>query len=129
MWSSDSSDMMGAETLVREAAWLPRPTTGFRARVLVEASRTHRRCQTIERMQMVTVALLAATLLFCLPGYYAELRGAAVPVAAGYSPGYSANTSLSKARGWMLADDYEWGLVQAALMTRSQSARIVQGLL
>jgi len=126
MWSSEQTDLEMTEALVRDAAWLPQPTTMFRARVLATVTQQQKQSRWWEHCQYAASFVIAASLLWFLPGTVRTLQEvpAATSVVIIERP---ATTSASK--GWTLIDDYEWGLVQAALAKQSHSAGLIHGLL
>jgi len=126
MWSSEENDLAMTEALIRDAAWMPQPTSVFRARVLSTANQQQRQSRRIEHFQILATLTLAASLLWCLPSWLpSELpaHSSATEMAA------EARSPVTHARGWSLVDDYEWGLVQAALAKKSHSAVLIHGLL
>jgi hypothetical protein len=126
MWSSEENDLTMTEALIRDAAWMPQPTSVFRTRVLSTASQQQRQSRRVERIQILTTLTLAASLLWCLPGWLpteSSLLPSSTDVAS------ESGAPVVHARGWLLVDDYEWGLVQAALAKKSHSAVLIRGLL
>jgi hypothetical protein len=126
MWSSDETDVSATEALIRDAAWMPQPTTVFRARVLSTVAKEQRQSRRSERLKVLTTLALAATVLWCLPGW---LPTTSVSTSGSPAATMEASESVLSARGLSLMDDYEWGLVQAALAKKSHSAVLIQGLL
>jgi hypothetical protein len=122
MWSNEELDV---EACVRSAERLPQPSLSFRNRVLDEALRVRHRSLSLHRIQTLTSSFLAASLLLFLPGYYHTLRNPSGTAAAGSSRTVATLPTPSLAT----ADAYEWGLVQAALADRNESARIIRGAL
>jgi hypothetical protein len=126
MWSSEENDLAMTEALIRDAAWMPQPTSVFRTRVLSTAIQQQWQARRIERVQILTPLTLAASLLWLLPGWLST-ESAILPSSAGIVS--EEGTPVGHARGWSLVDDYEWGLVQAALAKKSHSAVLIHGLL
>lgn len=126
MWSSEENDLATTEALIRDAAWMPQPTSVFRTRVLSTARQQQRQSRRIERIQILTTLTLAASLLWCLPGWL-PTESSILPSSSGVAS--EIDTPASPSRGWSLGDDYEWGLVQAALTKKSNSAVLIRGLL
>ncbi len=126
MWSSEQSDLATIEALVQDAAWLPQPTGVFRARVLATVTQDRRQSRWRERCQYAATVAIAATMMWFLPG--------SIPTLQDVRPASSVTVLQSPApattsRSWTLIDDYEWGLVQAALAKQSHSAGLIHGLL
>jgi len=125
MWSNDELDVEGC---VRAAERLPQPSLTFRTRVLDEALRVRHRSLSLHRIQTLTSSFLAASLLLFLPGYYHTLRNPiGWPSPTAVSSSWTVATLPTPSLG--TADAYEWGLVQAALADRDESARIIRGAL
>ncbi len=127
MWSSEEHNELSlTESLIRDAAWMPQPTTVFRARVLSTVAQQQQQSRRKERLQVLVALTLAATILWCLPGWLPSATNVVSPATGIHAESHEAATG---ARGWSLIDDYEWGLVQAALAKQSHSAVLIQGLL
>ncbi len=125
MWSSEQSDLEMTEALVRDAAWLPQPTTVFRNRVLTTVAQQQKQARWWERCQYAASLVIAASLLWFLPGMMQTLQeGRPTAVVTTERP-----DSVPTVKPWTLIDDYEWGLVQAALAKQSHSAGLIHGLL
>ncbi len=122
MWQTDNSEPTSAEEWIASVASLPKPTPGFRARVLESAFQAQRHSMSWQRVQTLTTSLLAATLLLCLPGYYHRLRD---PLPASPPAGSALNLPML-ATGLSGSDSFEWALVESALAARSHSARVLQ---
>lgn len=126
MWSSEENDLAMTEALIRDAAWMPQPTSVFRTRVLSTAIQQQRQARRVERLQIFVTLTLAASLLWCLPGLLPTdslIRPSSVGVSS------ESGAPVVHARGWSLVDDYEWGLVQAALAKKSHSTVLIHGIL
>lgn len=126
MWSSEENDLAMTEALIRDAAWMPQPTSVFRTRVLSTAIQQQRQSRRIERVQILTTLTLATSLLWCLPGWL-PTESSVLPSSTGVAS--ESGASAGHARGWSLVDDYEWGLVQAALAKKSHSTVLIHGIL
>ena len=115
------------EALVRSAAWMPQPTQRFRTHVIASATTIVQQNQRRHRWQQTISTGLAASLLFLLPSLFWDWQRpflSNAPLAA--QPAFSATALPASVR---VADDYEWSLVQAALLTRSESSRMLRGAL
>ncbi len=126
MWSSEQADLEMTEALVREAAWLPQPTTVFRNRVLITIAQQRKQSRWWERGQYAASVMIAASILWLLPATFQTLQD--VPSVTSTVQVHRPVTAPT-AKSWTLIDDYEWGLVQAALAKQSHSAGLIHGLL
>jgi hypothetical protein len=130
MWWNDEQPLSDVEACLRAADKVSQPSLAFRTRVLDEALTVRHRSLSLHRIQTLTSSFLAASLLLFLPGYYHSLRSplprtltTPTAVASAWSTEALPSPSL------LAADAYEWGLVQAALAERDQSARALRGSL
>ncbi len=126
MWSSEQTELEMTEALVREAAWLPQPTTVFRNRVLATVAQQQKQSRWWERCQYAASMVIAASILWFLPGTMQTLQD--VPPATSVVT-IERPATAPASKGWTLIDDYEWGLVQAALAKQNHSAGLIHGLL
>lgn len=125
--TSMSGTESAVEALVRSAVWMPQPTERFRTHVLATATTIVQQNQRRQRWQQTVSTGLAASLLFLLPSLFWDWQRpflSNAPLAA--QPSFSAAVLPASVR---VADDYEWSLVQAALLTRSESSRMLRGAL
>lgn len=126
MWSSEQSDQEMTEALIRDAAWLPQPTTVFRNRVLTTVAQQQKQSRWWERCQYAATVIIAASILWVLPATFQTLPDVPPVTSTVHVPRPS---HAPAARSWTLIDDYEWGLVQSALAKQSHSAGLIRGLL
>lgn len=126
MWSTEESDLEETEALIRDAAWMPQPTSVFRARVLTTVAQEQWQSRRLERLQWLSLLTLAASLLWCVPSVFFPSTELA-PTAASTSTLESSASPAQHRR--TLVDEYEWGLVQAAIAKKSYSAVVIRGLL
>lgn len=126
MWSTEENEFAETEALIRDAVWMPQPTSVFRARVLTTVAQEQRQSRRLERLQWLALLTLAASLLWCAPSVFFPSTELA-PTAANASPLDSLATPTQHC--WTLVDEYEWGLVQAAIAKKSHSAVLIRGLL
>jgi hypothetical protein len=135
MWSSDGNCAL--EEWIRTAEQTPQPTHAFRQQVLGKALVARRRSESVQRIQVLTTVLLAASVLFFLPGYYSgvhhERHAAAttmVETADSYS--YFSRTGLAAmavAEPILSNDGFESSLIEAEFAMRAHSARAFGGAL
>lgn len=126
MWSTENNDLIETEALIRDAAWMPQPTSLFRSRVLTTAAKEQGKARRLERLQWLSLLTLAASLLWWLPSVSSSSAMISPTTASTAVPDPGATASQHR---WKLVDEYEWGLVQAAIAQKSHSAVLIRGLL
>ena len=134
MWSSDCDgfEAVVLEDRIRSAGRLPQPGTSFRQQVLQQALHARERSESLQRVQVLTTILIAAAVLFGLPGYYHGLHDdrqspTALAETMAQAPEWINRTALAAmavSQPIKASDDFEWNLVQAELAVKDYSARV-----